>query len=214
MSKVVLFAASLLLVAGIATAGIINPCNSPVVYNGADPECYVSCPQGDCNSFAVEGFSFDFTIRDLTGSPIPFIPASDFWLIDCDPVNNLTLCGGSASSNANNETDANGQTTMSLTALRVGGCAFGLTPVCQGYSLGTPPPQPCPPYCFNVSVTSYDMTGNLLVDVGDLARFAVAFPSPPKAYDYCADFTCDGLVNVADLARFAFHFGPPGHKCI
>jgi hypothetical protein len=58
MSKVVLFAASLLVVAGVASAGIIDPCNSPVVYTGPGIACYFSCPQGDNNSFLQQGFSF------------------------------------------------------------------------------------------------------------------------------------------------------------
>lgn len=210
MSKVVLFAASLLLVAGIATAGIINPCNSPVVYTGGNPDCWFACPQGDGNTAALEGINFALTINDIGGQPIPFIPGSDFWIIDCDPVRNLTLCAGSASSNADQATDANGQTTISLTTLAVGGCADGTSIVVQGYVLQQNVP-PCTNYCFNIKVRSCDLTGNLTVDLGDLAQFGTYFP--PNAYNTCGDFDCNGAVNLGDLARFAFHFGPPGHKC-
>lgn len=217
MSKVVLFAASLLLVAGIATAGIINPCNSPVVYNGGTPECWFACPQGDGNTAAREGFSFAFTIRDLAGVGIPFIPGTDFWAIDCDPARNLTLCAGSSSSNADSATNSQGKTTMSLTTISVGGCANGLSLVVQGYVLQRNVP-PCTDYCFNgtgglalIQVRSADLTGNLTIDLGDLAQFGTFFP--PNPYNTCGDFDCNGAVNLGDLARFAFHFGPPGHKC-
>jgi hypothetical protein len=212
MSKVVLFAASLLLVAGIATAGIINPCNSPVVFNNATtPECWFCCPQGDGNSATTEGWSLSFTIRDLAGLPIPNVAGTDFWVVDCDPSRNLTLCAGSSSSNADSATNSQGKTTLSLTALRVGGCANGITPVCQGYKLQQNVP-PCTDYCFAVNVRSADLTGNLIVDVGDLAQFATYFP--PNPVGTCGDFDCNGAVNLGDLARFATHFGPPGHRCL
>jgi hypothetical protein len=208
MSKVLLFAASLLLVAGIAMAGIINPCNSPVVYTGATPECYFACPKGDTNNFVTEGFWFDFTINDIAGLPIEGIPFSDFWVVDCDGVRNLTYCPQPAV--ANNNTDVNGQTRMSLTTLAVGGCANGLTPVCQGYLLQQLVP-PCTNYCFQIQVRSADMTGDLVVNIADLGLFATYFP--PNPYNECGDFDCGGAVNIGDLARFAFHFGPPGHTC-
>jgi hypothetical protein len=210
MSKVVLFAASLLLVAGIATAGIINPCNSPVVYTGATPECFFTCPQGDTPGFLAEGFYFSFTIRDLSGNPVGSIAGTDFWMIDCDPARDLTLCAGSGSSNADSATNSLGKTTMSITSMRSGGCANGLSPVVQGYQLQQAPS--CTPYCFDVKVRSADLTGNLTVDISDLSQFATYFP--PNAYNQCGDFDCNGAVNISDLARFAFHFGPPGHKCV
>jgi hypothetical protein len=210
MSKVVLFAASLLLVAGIATAGIIDPCGAPVVYNGVLPECFFACPQGDTDSFFLNGFWFAFTILDVLAQPIANIPGSDFWMIDCDPVLNMTLCAGSASSNADSATNTLGKTTMSLTSMAVGGCADGLSPVVQGFVLENPAAA-CAPYCFNVRVRSCDQNGDLVMNLVDLTTFSGRYP--PQAYNKCADFDCSGAVNLQDLTRFAFHFGPPGHKC-
>jgi len=212
MSKVVLFAASLLLVAGVASAGIIDPCNSPVVYSGPSPACYFACPQGDTDTFAEQGFTFAFTVNDISGNPIPDIPGSDFWLIDCDPVLDLTLCAGSASSAADSATNSAGQTTMSNGTLNAGGCADGLSPVVQGFILedaGSTPP--CEQYCYPIRVRSPDLDGSLVVNLVDLAIFSACFP--PQPYDKCCDFDCNATVNLQDLARFAFHFGPPGHKC-
>lgn len=212
MSKVVLFAASLLLVAGIASAGIIDPCNSPCVYNGPDPACYFSCPQGDTDTFAEAGFTFAFTVRDLLAAPIPDIPGSDFWLIDCDPVLNLVLCAGSASSAADSATNSAGQTTMSNGTLAAGGCADGLQPVVQGFILEDPATAPtCTQYCFNIYVRTPDLNSDLIIGLQDLAAFSGCFP--PQPYAKCCDFDCNATVNLQDLATFAFHFGPPGHEC-
>jgi hypothetical protein len=216
MFKVALFAASLLLAAGIAGAGIINPCNSPVemlddvLAQTLASKCYFACPQGDTPGIKASGFWFRFLMRDIAGNPIQSIAATDFWLIDCDPARDLTLCAGSGSSNADSATNSQGRTTMTVTPLRVGGCANGLSPVVQGYQLLQPPG--CTPYCFDVKVRSGDLTGNLAVDISDLSQFATYFP--PNAYNECGDFDCNGQVNISDLARFAFHFGPPGHKCV
>jgi hypothetical protein len=128
----------------------------------------------------------------------------------------MTLCAGSASSGADSATNSLGKTTISLTTLAVGGCANGISPVVQGYVLQRDIP-PCTDYCFNgtgglalVRVRSCDTTGNLVVDLGDLAQLAGWFQ---PNYNECGDFNCDGQVNLGDLARFAAHFGPPGHKC-
>lgn len=210
MFKVVLFAASLLVVAGVASAGIIDPCGSPVVYTGPGIACYFSCPQGDIDSFSQQGFTFAFTINDLALQPIPDIPASDFWLIDCDPLLDLTLCAGSASSTADSATNSLGKTTMSNGTLNVGGCADGLSPVVQGFVLEDPGAG-CNPYCYDIWVRSVDLDGSLVVNLVDLALFSSCFP--PQPYDKCCDFDCNATINLQDLARFAFHFGPPGHQC-
>jgi len=226
MSKVVLFAASLLLVAGYAAAGIINPCNSPVVYVDVPPagpanECYFACPQGDTKSLKDEGFYFSFTMNDLGGLPIPSIPATDFWMIDCDPAADMLLCAGSASAAADSSTNSAGKTTMSLTTLAVGNqttlCVDGIKPVVQGYVLQRNLP-PCTDYCFNgtgglnqVRVRSADLVGsNLQVNIADFTRFKQAYP--PNAYNKCSDFDCSGAVNIGDFARFTPH-QKANHKC-
>ena len=210
MSKLLLTATMVLLVAGVASAGIIDPCNSPVVYTGPVVACYFSCPQGDTDTFAEQGFTFSFTINDLLGAPVPDIPGSDFWLVDCDPTGTLVLCGGSASSAADSATNGNGQTTMSNGTLNAGGCTDNLSVVVQGFVLEDPGTG-CQPYCYDIWVRSVDLDGSLEVNLVDLAMFSACFP--PQPYDKCCDFDCNATVNLQDLARFAFHFGPPGHKC-
>jgi hypothetical protein len=213
MSKVVLLAASLLLVAGIAMAGIINPCNSPVVFNGTEPECYFACPQGDTKRLIDEGWYLSITLQDGSAPPLPIpnVLGSDFWIIGADAPDLLVLCAGSASSAADSATNAAGKTTMSLTQLAVGGQTDHISVVCQGYVLGVGAP-PCPPYRFAVSVRSCDFNGDLILNVQDATAFGFAYP--PNPYDTDADFNCDGIVNVQDVTAFAFHYGPPGHECL
>jgi hypothetical protein len=211
MSKVVLFAASLLLVAGIASAGIIDPCTTGnVVYNGTEPICYFACPQGDTDSFNLQGLGWSFTILDLVGAPVADIPGTDFWLVDCDAALDLALCAGSASSAADSATNDLGKTTMGNGSLSAGGCANGLSPVVQGFVLEDPLAG-CAAYCYNILVRSPDINGDGEVQLIDLSIFASHFP--PKPYDTCSDMDCNATINIQDLARFAFHFGPPGHKC-
>jgi hypothetical protein len=215
MSKVVFFAASLLLVAGVAFAGIINPCGSPVVATIIGTPCYFACPQGDTGTIQAAGFSFAFTINNAAGLPIQYVSGVDFWLIDCDPAKDMALCAGSASSNADSSTNALGKTTMTVTTLAVGGCVTGLSPVVQGIVLQQPGTVPCstPVYCFNtIKVRSCDLNGDLLMNSQDVAIFSSHYP-PTGTYDTCSDFDCNTIINSQDLARLAFHYGPPQHKC-
>lgn len=214
MSKVVFFAASLLLVAGVAFAGVINPCGSPVVAHLTGTPCYFACPQGDTGTIIGAGFWLEFTMNNASGNPISGISGVDFWLIDCDATKDMTLCAGSASSNADSSTNAAGKTTMTLTTLAVGGCVTGLSPVVQGVVLQQTGTTPCttPVYCFNVKVRSCDLNGDLLMNSQDVAIFSSHYP-PTGTYDTCSDFDCNSLINSQDLARLAFHYGPPQHKC-
>ena len=113
-----LAAASLLVVYGIASAGIIDPCASScsiVATGGATPPGTAPgpagfwplfvCPQGDTDFYVDQvggtasnvGYYLLVTMIDNTANPIPDLPPSDFWVIDCDPINDVALCGGSAS---------------------------------------------------------------------------------------------------------------------
>jgi len=217
MSKVVFFAASLLLVAGVAFAGIINPCGSPVVATIVGTPCYFACPQGDTGTIVSAGFQFAFTINDAAGVPIQYVSAVDFWLIDCDATKDMSLCAGSASSNADSSTNSLGKTTMSQTTLAVGGCVTGLSPVVQGVVLQQPGTIPCgtPVYCYTVKVRSCDLNGDLLMNSQDVGIFANAYPAPGGGgvFNTCSDFDCNGIINSQDLARLAGHYGPPQHKC-
>lgn len=221
-----LVAVSLLAVHGIASAGIIDPCKSYCELLNEGPSapqgcCYFACPLGDTDTFidsgptpgpaTGEGWYIRICVFEEDCTPIAAVPVADFWVIDCDPIDDLALCAGGASSNADSLTNENGYTTMSVTTLAAGGCVEGLAVVVQGFVLLDSVGGCADVICHDIDVRSPDINGDLCVDLVDLAIFATSYP--PQAYDACCDFECDGDVDIVDLARFAFHFGPPGHEC-
>jgi len=226
-----LVAAALLVANSTAFAGIIDPCNSTssVVLSGASgtPVTLAACPQGDSGSFINQGWYIALTIEDGVGNGVPNISPTEFWIDDCDSVNELVvLCGGSASSGADSLTNALGQTTMSNTSLSasegggaVGGtppaptCSDGMIVIVQGTILSTGCPTPVP-VCQPINVRSFDLTGDGVVTSADLSAFAFGYAggSDPAAAP-CIDYDGSNTVNLPDLTTFALHFGPPGHSC-
>jgi hypothetical protein len=199
---------------GVANAGIIDPCVSWVHLTAATtPAPLLCCPIGDTASFIAQGWYITVHVLDANGAGVANIPATDFWVIDCDPVNDLALCGGGASSGADSNTNAAGTTTMSQTALSAGGCVDGIAVVVQGFAIADSAGGCTQPVCLPVSVRSIDITGDLVVDISDLSLFAQAYPPyPPAAYNTCADFDLSGTpIDVSDLSVFAFHY--PSHDC-
>ena len=228
LAALCLLTASLLLIQGIAFAGIVDPCASSCVIvatgtgtpNGAGDWPLFVCPQGDTDTFddqlgglaSGNGYVISVTVIDDLGFPIPNISGADFWMVDCDPLNNASLCGGAASSGADSLTNASGTTTMGgLGGLSGGGCADGMSVIVQGFALLDPAVACSQDKCLPINLRSPDLNGSLIVDLVDLSLFAAAFP--PQAFGTCADFDINGIVNLQDLSRFAFHFGPPGHTC-
>lgn len=217
-----LVAAALLVLNGIAFAGIIDPCKSYCEVLNAGPSggtcCLLVCPQGDTDPFCDQGpgpgpgtgWYIRICVFEADGTPIPNIPPADFWLIDCDPLGDITLCAGSASVAADSLTNENGYTTMCNSVMAAGGCADGLATVVQGFVL-LDTTTCTTPICKDIEVRSPDIDGSLCIDIVDLSLFAASFP--PQAYDKCCDYNCDGIVDIVDLSLFAFHFGPPGHRC-
>jgi len=169
--------------------------------------CYVTCPGGDGDGLAEIGAVITVTVADVTGAPIVGIPASDYWLIGCE--DNVVLCAGSYAINADSASNSDGVTTISG-RLVAGGCDNSLVVVVQGIIADDPPGSGawlCLPY----DTKSPDITGDggvvdLVVDLVDMATFAMGYTSPPKAYDACFDFNCDGTVGLVDFAIFAQHF--------
>jgi hypothetical protein len=207
-----LVAISLLVVNGTASAGIIDECTSYWQLHASVSPCPLFvCPQGDTDSFLDQGWWIWICVLDINNAPIANVPATDFWLIDCDPLLDALLCGGSASSAADSLTNAAGMTTMSNGTLTGGGCADGMAVVIQGFVVKDSLTLCTTDLCGPINLRSPDISGDLLVDLVDLAIFAASFP--PNPFDKCCDMNDDGLVDLIDLASFAFHFGPPGHTC-
>jgi len=184
-----------------ASSGIVDPCSSEVDFcEVTGTRCLMICPQGDGSTLADGGNEICVTVKDANGAPIVGMIGTDFWLTGC---NNLCLCGGSGSSNADQATDVNGQTTFSG-GIAAGGCDTGLYVVVQGVVIG------CPPTCLTIAVRSPDLSCDLIVNLVDFSLFAPSFPSPPKAYVACKDYDCNGLINLIDFSIFAQHWQ---HSC-
>lgn len=187
-----------------AGAGIIDPCQSTAAVSPVQSEYhFIACPQGDTDSFLDQGFSITIDCRDSQGFPIVGIPATDVWLIGEPEV---TLCGGSASSNADGPSDVNGVMTMSQGTVSAGGCSETFVVVLQGWIIY---PGDCSgPNTLPITWRSPDLDGNLAVDLLDFAAFQSSYP--PQPYETCADLDSDGVVNIRDFARFGLHYG---HAC-
>jgi hypothetical protein len=209
---VVMAVAYLTVAAAPVKSDIFDPClptyhlNTEVV-----PAPLLACPLGDTPSFLDQGWWVEVWVMGTSG-PIPGIPASDFWLYDCDPLNDVVLCGGGASASADSATNAQGKTTLSLSTLVAGGCGDGTAVVIQGVIPDDSLTNCTTQLCIPIDIRSPDIDGSLTVDLVDLSLLAASFP--PRPYEKCCDLSVDGVVNLIDLALFAMHFGPPGHLCL
>jgi hypothetical protein len=182
---------------------IWEPCST---YATATGGCYLACPEGDGSELGAIGATITVYIKDFTGQPIANIPATDFWLIGCD--DNILPCGGSHAIDADSMTNQDGVTTISG-SFEAGGCEpRGVMAVVQGVVISGR--DNCEPLCLPITTISVDVapTDNpdLVVDLIDLSYFADGYSSPPKTYDACIDFNCDGYVDIIDLSIFAQHY--------
>jgi hypothetical protein len=207
LMAVVAFVAGLFLAASSTTiAQIPDPCDPDATSAGG---CLFVCPQGDGVRLDDIGATIDIWVV-FDGVPVEGIPHNDIWVMGCDPLEQLSLCGGSQACSADGPTDSEGHTTISGT-IAAGGYSNGLDVVVSGIALYDKSTG-CTTYlCLPVATRSPDINGDLLVDLTDLATFASVFT--PGLYDERMDFNCDGAVGLIDLSMFAPHFGPPGHNC-
>ena len=187
-----------------ANSGIVDPCSSTAsVPSMLDTCCLYVCPQGDGPELSDCGSIISITVKDQSGTPLDGVPAADFWLEGCS--GGMALCGGSGSSNADSASNALGNTTMSG-GIAAGGCDIGVVVVIQGVIV-LAQSTVCTTYeCLPIVITSPDINGDLIVDIIDLAAFAIGYTSPPKPLTPCLDYNCDGLVDIIDFAVFAIHY--------
>jgi hypothetical protein len=190
--------ATALVLAGFASASaqIVDGCRSTSsTFFGS----IAACPAGDGGTLSGAATIY-VTVRDVTGSPIPNIPAADVWVAGCNF--NLVLCGGASSTNADSTTNQLGQTTMS-SAIAAGGCDNSVVVVVQGTPF-VQYPSCNQNQCLVIEVRSYDIDGDLAVDLPDFTLFAADYnqsPGPP-----CLDFNYDGDVALQDFTLFAQHY--------
>jgi hypothetical protein len=189
--------------AATAFGGIIDPCQSTASTIATPNTCVLICPQGDGDQLVDKNATITVVVRDGAGIGIEGVLASDFYLVDCDPIRDMVLCGGSSSSDADAPTDATGSTQM-IGDIAAGGCANGLSVIVQGFTIG------CPAICMtNIWVKSPDINGDLLVNIQDFSLFGQQYPPQPFT-DTCVDYNCDGIVNLQDFSLFGLHYL---HQC-
>jgi hypothetical protein len=191
-----------------APSSLVDPCRSTARVEGVLPATWLACPRGDGQGLVERSVSIRIAVYDPSGWPVAGVPASDFWLIDCDPVNDIVLCGGSASCDADSATNAQGMTSFSTSALAAGGCADGLSVVVQGYVIEDSLTTCTTAQCLPLNVRSPDIDGDLSVGLADLVLLNAAYY--PNPYDPCADLDGDGYVDLRDLSYFALHWQ---HRC-
>jgi hypothetical protein len=186
-----------------ANSGIVDPCSSTATGAGC---CYLVCPQGDGTRFddpVFCGAIIHIRARDGVGLPIPGIPPQDIWLIGCN--DQLCLCGGSGSINADSVTNWDGRTTISGD-MAAGGCDIdGLAVVVQSTVIDDPGTLCTTILCLPYPTVSPDINCDLIVDIIDFSLFAAAY-GPPPTYDECLDYNCDGFLDIVDFSLFAQHY--------
>jgi len=215
-------------VAGVDTvnSGIVDACKSTVSANAG---VVLVCPLGDGDALTspVGGGNsqISLTVRDITNTGIPGIPAQDMWLVGCN--DGLLLCGGSSGSNADAATSSpSGSTTFSQEPT-AGGCDTGLYAVVQGVVIQTA--GSCLPTCLPIAARSPDYKSaagcgaidnrcpDSRVTNADFSWFITHYPTgtnPGAPYLACADYAATlGVISLADFTRFVLHFSGAGHKC-
>jgi hypothetical protein len=175
--------------------------------------CMAVCPGGDGQNLSdlpTGDATIFIRVKDVTGAPIPGVPAVDFWLAGCN--DDLFLVGGQYAINADSATGADGRTTISGT-IAAGGCdSVGVLVLVQGVVVEDPP-QSGNPLCLDITPISPDLKGSGTatsdgaVDILDFAAFAAYYPAPVvHGYRACHDFNCDDSVDIVDFAVFAQHY--------
>jgi hypothetical protein len=202
-------AASVTFDSAVIRADLPDVCQSTATVNGSG--VVVACPLGDGDALAGAGLTITVTVVDALNMPVAGIPPQDFWLIGCN--DELVLCGGSNSINADASTDANGVTHISG-AIASGGCDTGVRVVVQGVVIGN---GACVPVCLPIAVRSPDQVSSSggqpdgIISAADLAYFALNYQSPPRPYAVCDDYAAPyGTISLADFARLAVHYD---HSC-
>lgn len=186
-----------LLIASAAGAGIPDQDESDAVTAATEQVSVYSCPLGDGlpinGCMAYPGVTdvdatITATLRDINGDPVFLYPASDVWL-ESD-TKGFAYCAGGT--NADGDSDINGETTFSNT-LFAGFSGAGAVVVVNGEVINAP---------LDMLFNSPDIDGNLVVNLTDVILFAQAYYG---TYDYAADFYWDGNLNLSDIVILAVH---------
>jgi hypothetical protein len=206
-------AAVLLAAASPLTAGQIDPCLTTVGTSCAPMRINI-CPQGDFEYIREGcGGTLDYiwvTVRDAASNPVPGIPRTDYWLDACDPAQQLCLCCQPVIADA--ETDVMGMAKL-CGPIAAGGCVLtnGIYIAIQGQVI-LALPACISPVCLNIVLVGPDLNVDCVVNLSDLAFFAMSYNKKvgDPGYNDCCDYTGDGKCNLSDFALFGEHYQ---HDC-
>jgi len=189
-----------MLIASAAGAGIPDLDCSNAVTAAVEQVSVCSCPQGDgfslanCMTYPAhpdQDATITANLCDINGDPVLLYPASDIWLESGDLTKaGIVFCAGGT--NADNDTDINGDTTFSNT-LFAGYSGAGALVVVNGSIINAP---------LDILFNSPDINGDLIVNLTDVILFAQDYYT---GYNYRSDFYWDGNLNLSDIVLLAVH---------
>jgi hypothetical protein len=178
------------------------------------------CPRGDFELIRNGCGGTDDYIwviaRDASGSPIPGIPWTDYWMNACDAAQTLAICVEPIV--ADSLTGMNGRTTFSG-IIRVGGCVStgGVYMAIQGSIIKIPPTCQYK-LCLDIVIKGPDLTGasgkpDGIVNLSDLIPFGTSYNKNlgSGGHNVCCDFNDDDKCNLSDFAYFGQHYQ---HRCM
>lgn len=185
--------ALLALSAGPAAAQF--PCDHAYNSTAQSPAGHLTVfPDGSGPSLASAGLVVELWVVGCPGEPIVGYPRLDMWLHGEEPAD-LSVCYRGSLADA--DTDADGYTTFSG-ALQAGGHSqAGLAVYVAGVKLWGGPPLP-------ITLNSPDINGDLVVNMQDLATFAIDYAQGPT---FRSDLVRDGVLDLKDVGRFAGALG-------
>ena len=209
--KVLLF--SLLLVFATSLhAGDVDECESSA---GTSCSLRVSiCPAGDFE-FIRNGCGGDadyiwVVVLDASGTGIPGIPWTDYWMNACDGPQELCLCASAIA--ADSLTNTAGETTFSG-RMAGGGCILtgGMYVSCQGKTF-MEEPACTEPICIDIVIVSPDINADCFVNLSDLSFFGQSYnkSAPDVLFNPCCDYNDDDACNLSDFSFLGEHYQ---HEC-
>lgn len=150
-------------------------------------------PAGTGPTLGEVGATVEVEIRDGCGLPIAGFPYQDLFLDDAG-TGDIGLCLWGRVADAN--TDAMGRTTLSGAIAGGGWTQSGMQLGVAGILVGPVLP---------IDVVSPDINGDLFVNLGDIAAFAVDFSGDVSTFR--SDLDHDGQLSLGDLGILAVHYG-------
>lgn len=135
-------------------------------------------------------------LLDLGGDPVPGYPAEDLWLETVG--DDLVLCEGGLRADAPTAPDGR---TLFTGAIRCGGFLQGGGGT--RLRVGTAHGPVTWSSLADLSLTSTDLDGDLVVTLSDVVIFAQRYLA--SGYDPSIDYYFDGTINLSDLVFMAEH---------